>query len=262
MSKPCCIEQDHVPIDYGESGLQDNWRFYTTPPAVDRQGEPQHRPAAVVIDCEMGTSEIGESELIRVSVVDYFSGAVLLDSLVFPDVKMAHYNTRFSGVSRQAMNEARARRTCLFGRKEARRAVWRVVGPETIVVGHAANSDLTSLRWIHHTIADTLFIEQSIADAEKLLAEAEAQQKAEEAAAVAAAAIEGEEDENKEAVEETVKVEQYIPRGLSLKALAHERLNRTIQIRGQGHDSVEDALATRDLMHWHVVNGLATADAS
>ncbi|OAQ99263.1 hypothetical protein LLEC1_05754 [Akanthomyces lecanii] len=42
--------------------------------------------------------------------------------------------------------------------------------------------------------------------------------------------------------------------GLSLKALAAERLQRQIQTKGQGHDSLEDALATRDLLLWHMVN--------
>jgi DNA polymerase III epsilon subunit-like protein len=39
--------------------------------------------------------------------------------------------------------------------------------------------------------------------------------------------------------------------GLSLKKLAELRLQRTIQ-KGKGHDSLEDAIATRDLLHWNV----------
>ena len=52
---------------------------------------------AVAIDCEMGTSKEGMPELIRVTMVDYFSGVAVVDSLVNPSVPMAHLNTRYSG---------------------------------------------------------------------------------------------------------------------------------------------------------------------
>lgn len=60
-------------------------------------------------------------------------------------------------------------------------------------------------------------------------------------------------------VESVKPVEEIQPEkpkypGLSLKALALERLNREIQVKGKGHDSLEDALATRDLLLWHIIN--------
>jgi len=43
--------------------------------------------------------------------------------------------------------------------------------------------------------------------------------------------------------------------GLSLKTLARVRCGRDIQTSGKkGHDSVEDALAARDIAHWNVSN--------
>jgi RNA exonuclease 1 len=42
----------------------------------------------------MGTAASGESELIRVTMVDYFSDEILVDNLVEPGVRMLHLNTR------------------------------------------------------------------------------------------------------------------------------------------------------------------------
>ncbi|EQL00849.1 3'-5' exonuclease [Ophiocordyceps sinensis CO18] len=156
MAKPCTGEEHHLPRQYGVGELEKNWRFYTTP-LLASSSSPA---AAVVIDCEMGTAASGECELIRVSVVDYFSRRVLLDSLVLPQVKMAHYNTRYSGISRQMMEDARRRGECFVGRDQARSAVWQLVEQDTIVIGHAGQQDLTSLRWIHPLIVDTLMIEK------------------------------------------------------------------------------------------------------
>jgi hypothetical protein len=38
----------------------------------------------------MGVAYTGESELVRIAAVDYFTGETLLDALVFPQVKMWH----------------------------------------------------------------------------------------------------------------------------------------------------------------------------
>ena len=54
---------------------------------------------AVALDCQMGTADDGEMELIRLTMIDYFSSETFIDSLVFPSVKMFHYNTRFSRVT-------------------------------------------------------------------------------------------------------------------------------------------------------------------
>lgn len=110
----------------------------------------------------MGTTVCGDSELIRVTMIDYFSSVVLVDRLVYPDVPMLHFNTRFSGVTTRAMMEARKNRTCFFGRDDARKAIWGFVGPHTIVVGHSVNHDLTALRWRHGNVVDTHLLEEFV----------------------------------------------------------------------------------------------------
>ncbi len=236
MSPPCFAESDHRPRKYAPGELERSWKFYKTP--GPHEFGRQTLAIAVAIDCEMGTADSGESELIRVTILEYFSGQILLDSLVWPDVKMKHYNTRFSGITRKAMYEARDRKACLFGRHNARKAIWNHVGPDTIVVGHGANSDLLALRWIHHRVIDTLLVEEAASNPhEDEGRDAERGQCSQgEAPDVAGA---------QKVAGET---------GLSLKALAHRRLSRYIQAKGRGHDSIEDALASRDLLHWHVTN--------
>ncbi|KAL7932427.1 ribonuclease H-like domain-containing protein [Trichoderma chlorosporum] len=255
-SPPCQGKEDHTPKIYAAGELEKEWKYFHTPNFQSR-GSPA---IAVVIDCEMGTASTGESELIRVSAVDYFSGKILLDKLVYPDVKMIHFNTRYSGVTRQDMENAKRRRSCLMGRSSARKALWQFIGPNTVVVGHGANSDLTSLRWIHPAIIDTYLIEKANRPPEE-----DKQDKQEGQAAEVLAGnqqLPTEETNTQQGPDEKSPDEKgpdekgpAAPKqrgGLSLKALAKERLGREIQVKGQGHDSVEDSIAARDILHWNV----------
>ncbi|KAJ6790333.1 hypothetical protein PWT90_10541 [Aphanocladium album] len=264
-SPPCAAEQFHTTRVYRRGELESNWQYFSTPhPASTLDpsssssssfffASPPPAPVvAVVIDCEMGTAASGESELIRVSAVDFFTRRVLVDSLVWPDVKMAHFNTRYSGVSRQSMDAARRARRTLAGRAGARAALWQFIGPQTIVIGHSANSDLNALRWIHPIVIDSLLLEMRIQPREE---REERGGKTKDAEQEEGAAVGTQEATPSTAEEdEKTKERKRLYPGLSLKALTAERLKREIQVRGQGHDSLEDALATRDLLVWHVVN--------
>ncbi|KAK5995758.1 RNA exonuclease 3 [Cladobotryum mycophilum] len=251
FAPPCTGNDQHTPRFYAPGELAKDWQFFHTP---ESKAEPV---AAVVLDCEMGTNVYGDSELIRISVVEYFSRVVLLDSLVWPDIKMQHYNTRFSGVTRQAMISAKQTGKCIVGRANVRKRLWKFIGPETIVIGHATHGDLNSLRWIHPMLIDTLIIETQNRPPppEKEAEEGEGE------SAIAAVAISADGDEDGDALqkrgdgegqEDTNKTPKK-KGGLSLKALSLQRLDRVIQVKGQGHDSLEDAIATRDILHWNVI---------
>lgn len=160
---------------------------------------------AVALDCEMGTAKSGETELIRLTLIDFFGGEKLIDSLVIPSVSMSHYNTKYSGVSAADMRAAENSGSCIWGRDAAREQVWAYVGPETIVIMHGGSGDLSALRWIHSAVIDSFLLERFNLP------------------------IEG---------------------GKSLKNLSLRRLGQVIQ-SGKGHDSFEDALACRELVHWH-----------
>jgi RNA exonuclease 1 len=172
--------------------------FASTPDTTERE--------AVALDCEMGIDKSGESQLIRLTLVDFFTGEPLIDSLVKPSIPMARYNTRYSGVNAADMRRAEESGSCIRGRDEARKRIWSYVGSETVVVMHAGENDLAALRWIHGAVVDSLLLERY------------------------AIPVEG---------------------GRSLKNLLSRRLGREIQKGEKGHCSFEDAMACRELVHWH-----------
>ncbi|ETI22782.1 hypothetical protein G647_06858 [Cladophialophora carrionii CBS 160.54] len=218
VSQQGCIEdEDHdLPAPDDPATLQ-NWHFHTTPPAAassrsrSRSGARGSHVQAIALDCEMGTSRTSESELIRLTAVDFFTRAILIDNLVTPTVPMAHYNTRYSGVTAQAMRAAIRTRTAIHGRAAALRGLLEFVGPETVVVAHGGSSDFRALRWIHPCIVDTYILEGYAGPAG-----------------------------------------MAVPGGKSLQNLCRWKLGIQVQVRDRakgklGHDSLEDALATREL---------------
>jgi hypothetical protein len=147
----------------------------------------------------MGITELGEQELIRVSAIDFFTGEILLNKLIFPKVQMFHTNLRFSGVSWDMLCEAKDEGNALDGRDAAREQLFRYIGPNTILVLHGGRADLLTLRIIHHRIVDTMRFAEA-----------------------------------------------------SLQVNAKQFLGRDIQ-QGEGHDSLEDALACRDIAHHFII---------
>lgn len=195
----------------------------------------------------MGTATSGDSELIRVTLVDYFTSDVLLDSLVFPNVPMRDLRSRFSGVTWSELNKARRTRKCIFGRENARKAVWKFVGPNTIVVGHSAYNDLLALRWAHKTIVDTYYLDALQPPKLDTKDAGDVEQPSNDS-------NESQPTTTSACGPEPKKVPKR-PSPKSLKGMTLDKLGREIQTAGkQGHDSLEDAIATRDLARWVVYN--------
>jgi len=238
--------------------IKRNWTFHPTPERTYNQSVLTGHCYAVAIDCEMGMAVSGESELIRVTVVDHITGIVLLDSLVWPDIPMQHYNTRFTGIITKDMHEARRNRTCLMGREAAREAVWQFVGPQTIVCLHSGQNDFTTLRWIHHRIIDTFLLEPvpviaSGAPSQEVGADHEEPAEEHVAELVDTINTPAKEQASPEAYRKQKKKKKKGSGPRSLQTLARVKLGRDIQLKE--HDSIEDAVATRDLVHWAVING-------
>lgn len=233
----------------------------------------------------MGTGMTNESLCIRVSVIDYFTAEVLVDKLVFPDEPLLNYNSRFSGVNHAQMTRAKSMGDCFFGITAAREAIWKFIGPDTIVVAHSGQNDLTSLRWLHGNIVDTQLVESlPVMKLEKEAREKEAREKeAREKEANEKKTHEGrnrqttgkeepsgqaatksgykdttqEEAQQRKGPQKPVEKPKKKPKGsgrFSLKSLTKHRVGREIQMGKNGHDSVMDAVATRDVAHWNVVN--------
>ncbi|KAK4159855.1 hypothetical protein QBC43DRAFT_326445 [Cladorrhinum sp. PSN259] len=242
----CGGADDHLLAeDPGDRALKKRWQFFETPAGT----QPEHR-LAVAIDCEMGTASNKESELIRLTVVDYFTGKTLIDTLVYPSVHIENFNTRWSGVTRAQMENARKQRQCIFGTAAARNAIFNYVGRDTFVVGHGMQSDLLCLRWHHDRIVDSLLIESGIRKAEKMKAEEEKMRAEAEREKSGIEATSPLPEEGQPKNEPSKKKRN--PDGMSLQALVLKKLGRSIQLGKKGHDSLEDAVAARDLIHSYI----------
>jgi RNA exonuclease 1 len=156
------------------------------------------------MDCEM-IYTTGGMRCARVSVVDG-SGAEVFDELVRMDdgVGIIDYNTRFSGITLE--NHANA----VLPLTSIRTSLDAFINSDTILVGHALDNDLKTLRMIHHRCVDTAILFPHRAGA---------------------------------------------PYRRALKDLVKEHLGTLIQTAGAaGHSSVEDSVATLDLVRWYVLN--------
>lgn len=187
---------------------------------------------------------------------------------------MAHLNTKYSGVTFADLNRARRAGKCLRGTEGARRAVWNFVGPETVVIGHGVGNDLRALKWLHGRVVDSYVIEFKIMkreeeeikarEEEERKIQEEEKKKAGEALGFSPVMIEetdkelGDGDASKAGdVEGEVKEKKKKVKGsgrLSLKTMMRECLGKEIQTGQRGHDSLEDAIAARDLAHWLITH--------
>ncbi|KAJ6126594.1 hypothetical protein N7523_002206 [Penicillium sp. IBT 18751x] len=199
QSRSGCVQKDTHGTPFGFEELKKDYFMHGT-----ERGVAIDERRAVALDCEMGISSTGESELIQVAAIDFFSGEILLDSLVWPDIKMRHLSSRHSGITWPMMHKAAKTNTCIWGRDEARNRLMRFVGTQTVIIAHDGKHDLLALRWRHTLIVDTKELETRMG---------------------------------------SVGVVSKSP---NLKNLTHVHLKREVQ-QGQGHDCLEDCLATRDL---------------
>ncbi|KAF7793647.1 hypothetical protein EIP86_004762 [Pleurotus ostreatoroseus] len=161
----------------------------------------------VALDCEM-IYTTGGMRVARVSVVDA-AGKTIFDELVQMDdgVEVIDFNTRFSGVTPDDYAHA------VLDLASVRLALDAYINARTIVIGHALENDLKTLRMVHHRCVDTATMP---AFRHKLGA-------------------------------------PYRP---ALRVLAKAHLGKTIQEGGGsvGHSSVEDSVATLDLVRWHLLH--------
>ena len=163
---------------------------------------------AVVVDCEMGGVRGGQSELLSVSAIDFVTGETLVSSLVEPSRPIVSWRTKCHGISAGAMATAVSKGQALGGWEAARAEVWKHIDDSTVLVGQALQMDLKVLRMVHLRVVDT--------------------------ALITADAVHGPGWQRK--------------RTWGLTDLCRDLVGISIRASGnQSHDSLEDALATREL---------------
>ncbi|KAG9016632.1 RNA exonuclease 3 [Tulasnella sp. 427] len=139
-----CTQGVHVFYENDSATLHKRHPFSPTEGPIEEEKEPL---PIVAIDCEMIYTTTGMS-VARVSVVNT-EGEAVFDELIKldPSVDVLDYNTRFSGVS--------SLESATMDLTEARTALRSLIGPDTIIIGHAGENDLKTLRMIHHKVVDT-----------------------------------------------------------------------------------------------------------
>lgn len=140
---------------------------------------------AVCFDCEMGYTVYG-LELIRLTAVSWPEGHALLDVLVRPVGAILDLNSRFSGVFPEQMANATELDVAAWKKSiasirqnapsnatdddaadqlqivnspaVARSLLTALLNDQTLLVGHALENDLNSVRLVHPRIVDTVFL--------------------------------------------------------------------------------------------------------
>ena len=253
-SKGCTEVDTHVFKINDPKRLASVLPFVNTPENPNPAKGPNGKvPAALTFDCEMGYTVRG-FELMRLTAVTWPEGDAIIDVLVRPQGAILDFNTRFSGISPEAYNTALP-----YGvardmdallpppppGSETRPEAFSKGGPMAIVDSPAAARDLLCSYITPHTPLIGHALENDL-NVVRLC---------------------------HPRIIDTVVLFPH-PKGLpirfGLKVLTKQRLNRDIQMGGaNGHDSLEDARATGELVRfavkqrwgemkiegWHIKNG-------
>lgn len=102
------------------------------------------------LDCEMVYTTQGV-ELARVTVVGS-DMEPMYETLVKPDRPVVDYNTRFSGISEEDLEDVT---TTL---RDVQAVLLSLFTAHTILIGHSLESDLTALKLIHSCVVDTSIV--------------------------------------------------------------------------------------------------------
>lgn len=205
-----CTRGCHVFYETDPSDLHTRHAFSLTRPPKSSRGDIDAETCdtaldVVALDCEM-IYTTGGMRVARISVVDG-TGTEVFDELIRmdDDVDIVDYNTRFSGICQEKHEKA------FLTLSSARQTLDAFINSETIIIGHALENDLKTLRMIHHRCIDTVVLFPHKAGP---------------------------------------------PYRRSLRDLAKEHLGTAIQTGDglSGHSSVEDSIATLDLVRWYILN--------
>jgi DNA polymerase III epsilon subunit-like protein len=131
--------------------------------AVPMQAPTYHwqtsKRTAIALDCEMvGTGDNNESELARISAIDYLTGEILIDTLVEPTRFVTDWRTQYSGITEEAMTASVSQGDTLKGWPKARAELFKYMDTDTVLVGQALHFDLIALGIQHQRVVDSAIL--------------------------------------------------------------------------------------------------------
>ncbi|KAL9712879.1 RNA exonuclease 3 [Leucoagaricus gongylophorus] len=143
-----CVHGRHV---FYESSLDDLHSRHAFS-LLRSPGDSDDALDIAAMDCEM-VYTTGGFRVARVSLVDG-EGKVVFDELIQMDegVYVTDYNTRFSGVTEENHSKATAPLALI------RKTLDKFINQETILVGHALDNDLKTMRIVHKRCVDTAIL--------------------------------------------------------------------------------------------------------
>lgn len=177
---------------------------------------PSGKRRAVVLDCEMvGTTpgDRDQDEAVTLSLIGFMTGEVLVDNLVQPQRAVSDWRSNITGITAKSLAAAAARgQGVLTGRRDARARLLEHIDADTVLVGHSLGSDLKVLRMTQARIVDS-----AVLTTEPVFGRSG---------------------------------ERRLGNAVGLQRLCLELLGLRIRdaLVGTPHDSLEDALATRELV--------------
>ncbi|KAJ5200638.1 hypothetical protein N7491_008556 [Penicillium cf. griseofulvum] len=172
---------------------------------------------AIALDCEMVGVRNGRQALVFLSAINFLTGEVLISRYVNPSEEVLDWRYRYSGVTRAIMSSAVASGAAFKNWREARDKLWEFMDDSTVLVGHSLNYDLEVLGMSHTKVVDSAILVS-------------------------------------ETVFPAIPSTKPLTRYWGLKTLAKELLGLDIQTSDRGHNALEDAYATRNLVIWCIRN--------
>ncbi|EWY82754.1 hypothetical protein FOYG_14847 [Fusarium oxysporum NRRL 32931] len=170
--------------------------------------EPKRK--AIALDCEMAGVVNGESEIVSICAIDFFTAEVLINSLVKPQEPIIDWRTNIHGIRPATLAIAASQGQILYGWEAARQELLKHINTETAMVGQSLQQDLNRLRLSHEKIFDT--------------------------AILTAEAVFG--------------TGTPFGRRWSLQSLCADLLKLRIRQGSNTHDALEDAMAAREVALW------------
>ncbi|QLG74527.1 hypothetical protein HG535_0G04100 [Zygotorulaspora mrakii] len=106
----------------------------------------------LALDCEMAFTSLGY-EMIRLTIVDFFTSKTLFDEIIRPIGEVIDLNSQFSGVHEICESNS-------MSYHEAMRKVVseKLINKNTILIGHGLENDLNVMRIVHKKIIDTAIL--------------------------------------------------------------------------------------------------------